>query len=246
MHESITAIILAAGQGKRLLPHTADTPKCLVEVSGVPILHRQLSALRKCGIGKVSLVTGFHAPKVEQYAQAHFPELEFRFIRNEIFHATNTLYSLALAVEHVEPDETVLQLNGDVIFDPAIIGELIAAEKENCAVVQQKRCGEEEIKILLQEDGSIGAMNKKMGSELAYGEAVGINKFSTAFWKNLAAALARHKEKFAREYFEFAIEHVLTNNDEKMFYLPIEEHRAIEIDFPDDLRRAEELSSRLV
>lgn len=42
MHKNITAIILAAGQGKRLLPHTADIPKCLVEVNGVPILHQHL------------------------------------------------------------------------------------------------------------------------------------------------------------------------------------------------------------
>lgn len=246
MQENITAIILAAGQGKRLLPHTADTPKCLVEVGGVPILHRQLSSLQKCNIGKVILVTGFHAPRVEEYARLHFPEIEFRFVRNEIFHATNTLYSLALAATHIGPDEAVLQLNGDVIFDPAAIRTLIETGGVSAAVVQRKRCGEEEIKILLGEDGSIRAMNKIIKPEEAVGEAIGINKFSPAFWETLAATLAEHKESYAYEYFEFAVEHVLANKDEKLFYLPIKERQAIEIDFPEDLRRAEELFPRLV
>ena len=45
------AIILSAGQGKRLLPLTQDTPKCLLEVSdGVSVLSHQLQALAACGI----------------------------------------------------------------------------------------------------------------------------------------------------------------------------------------------------
>ena len=46
----VVSIIVAAGMGRRLAPHTDDRPKCLVEVNGRSILERQLDAYRAAGI----------------------------------------------------------------------------------------------------------------------------------------------------------------------------------------------------
>ena len=59
------AIILSAGQGRRLLPLTAGTPKCGVEIAGQSLLEWQLGEVAQCGIDEVVVVTGFHADIVD-------------------------------------------------------------------------------------------------------------------------------------------------------------------------------------
>ena len=53
------AIILAAGQGCRLLPYTKDRPKCLLEVGGKSILEHQVEALHAQDIDRITVVTGY-------------------------------------------------------------------------------------------------------------------------------------------------------------------------------------------
>jgi choline kinase len=52
------AIILSAGQGKRLLPMTATMPKCLLEIQGKTIIEWQIDELPKCGADQITVVTG--------------------------------------------------------------------------------------------------------------------------------------------------------------------------------------------
>ena len=62
------AIILAAGQGKRLLPLTQDTPKTLLNISGTTSLEYQLVTLASCKVKEVVLVGGFRVDKLKDYA----------------------------------------------------------------------------------------------------------------------------------------------------------------------------------
>ena len=65
MNSPNRAIILAAGQGKRLLPLTEARPKCLIELSGKSLLAWQLERLQTAGVEEVVIVTGFRADAVE-------------------------------------------------------------------------------------------------------------------------------------------------------------------------------------
>jgi choline kinase len=237
-NKKVKAIILAAGRGERLRPHSDQTPKCLVRVNGIPILHRQLSALQKNGIKEIAIVTGFMADAVEKYALSNFPKLQFTFIRNPYFAETNTLYSLALAAKALPSSRAVIQLNGDVVFDSEIIAQLLDTDfKISHAAVQYKPCGAEEIKIRLNADNAIAALNKNMPSAAAVGEAVGINKFSSKFWSALAKNLLRLKDKYKKEYFEYAIEQSIEEGC-LIYPLNVGDFKVIEIDFPEDLERA--------
>ena len=60
------AVILSAGQGKRLLPLTKDRPKCAIPLHGRSILEWQIHELIKCGISPIHVVVGFEAAAVEQ------------------------------------------------------------------------------------------------------------------------------------------------------------------------------------
>src|SRR3546814_15351970 len=64
--DTMKAIILSAGQGRRLLPLTRRRPKCLINLSGISILEWQLFALREAGVEEVVVVTGFAAEAVEK------------------------------------------------------------------------------------------------------------------------------------------------------------------------------------
>ena len=71
------AFILAAGVSRRLYPHTYNTPKCLLEVGGKPIIHYQLEALLDLGVKDISMVIGYHREILIQHLKDNFPTLKF-------------------------------------------------------------------------------------------------------------------------------------------------------------------------
>jgi choline kinase len=55
-------LILAAGQGTRLRPYTVDRPKCMVSLAGIPLLHRQLTTMARCGVEQdIAVVGGYRS-----------------------------------------------------------------------------------------------------------------------------------------------------------------------------------------
>lgn len=235
------AIILAAGRGTRLRPLTRNTPKCLLPVGGLPILHHQLGALRDHGITRVAIVIGFKGRLVRDYAETWFPDIPFTFVSNQRFGSTNTLYSLALAAKHLVLPIDVFLLNGDVMFDSAILARLEGlGHHRSYAAAKVGPCGKEEVKIKLSSEGAVAGLSKAIAPSGAVGEAVGIYKFSPAFWQALASNLMRLKEDYPHEYFEYAIEQTIRQG-ERIFLLDVGRLAAVEIDYPKDLEHARNL-----
>ncbi len=112
------ALILCAGQGTRLVPHTSFVPKCLVPVCGKPILQYQLDALAGA-VSDVIVVTGHLHEHLESFLDGGCT-----IVRNSDYATTNSLYSLWLAREHVEGEDFLL-LNGDVLFDRPMLTTLL-------------------------------------------------------------------------------------------------------------------------
>jgi L-glutamine-phosphate cytidylyltransferase len=119
------AVILAAGQGTRLLPFTRDYPKCLVPVGGKAILDHQLAALSACGIDDVLVVGGYRIDRLEQ----HLSQLPARtrpgLLCNPFWSVANSISSVWTARAQLEGDFCLL--NGDTIFSAAIISPAISA-----------------------------------------------------------------------------------------------------------------------
>lgn len=237
----LKAVILAAGQGLRLRPHTEEIPKCLLKVAGTPILGHQLKALLAHGITDAVLIVGYKADEIQKYVSEEFPSINAVFVHNPLFASTNTLYSLALAVPHIRENEPVIQLNGDVVMDPAIIGKLCATDGNmSFSAVTYRPCGNEEVKAVLADDNSILYLNKKIQPESAVGEAIGINKFSCDFWREMSRHLKTMQNDFAGEYFELAIESSIAGG-KKLMPCDLGDMKAIEVDFPEDLKSAEQM-----
>ena len=110
------AIILAAGQGQRLMPYTRAVPKCLVELAGRPLLLHQIQALAAAGIDDVHIVTGYRADKIAA--------LGFHTIRNPLFAKTNMVASLMCAADLMDGTDDVLIGYSDIVYEPRLIREI--------------------------------------------------------------------------------------------------------------------------
>jgi choline kinase len=119
------AIILAAGEGQRLRPHTLDRPKCLVELAGAPLLFHQLASLRSAGVDDVTLVTGYRAECLES--------LGLPTRHNPDFDRTNMVASLMCAADRLDGGDDVLVAYADIVYEPRVVAPLLGCSKR-CAI----------------------------------------------------------------------------------------------------------------
>ena len=79
------AVILSAGQGKRLLPMTSDCPKCILPVRGRTMIEWQVDELAKCGIDRVTAILGYRADKVEKILRRRYGSNRVKTIYNAAY-----------------------------------------------------------------------------------------------------------------------------------------------------------------
>src|SRR5215210_680792 len=121
------AIVLAAGAGSRLRPLTERRPKCMVELGGVPLLERQLAVLHGAGINDVTIVVGAHADAVEA------PQATL--VVNPNWKRSNMVASLFCARETLQRGDDVVIAYGDIVYEPRVLAELLAADGPLAVVV---------------------------------------------------------------------------------------------------------------
>lgn len=118
------AIILSAGQGSRLLPLTADRPKCLIDFAGRSLLAWQIDALVAGGIRTIDVVTGFMADMVEdELARLARPGLTLNAVFNPFFKVADNLGSCWIARAAMDRDFVIL--NGDTLVSRAVVARVL-------------------------------------------------------------------------------------------------------------------------
>lgn len=110
------AVILAAGQGVRLMPLTADLPKCLVPLFGKPLLAHLVDTIRGAGIGDITIIAGYRHAQVAAAAPG------CRIVLNENYAHTNMVTTLFCAVELFRDcaDDLVVSYS-DILYEPKVI-----------------------------------------------------------------------------------------------------------------------------
>ena len=224
-------VILAAGMGTRL---ARPLPKPLTELrDGRSIMQQQIDNL-KSAFGetyRVLIVVGY---KIEAIIE-RFPAATF--VYNEYYDQTNTSKSLLKALR-AAPDGGVLWLNGDVVFDPQVLNRvtpLIEAD-QSFVVVNTSKVSDEEVKYTLDPTGHIEQLSKTVSGGL--GEAVGINFVAGS---DKAALITRLDQVGEQDYFERGIELAIELDNLQFKAVDISDLYAVEIDFAEDLERANEL-----
>ena len=110
------AIILAAGMGKRLGELTQNNTKCMVKVNGVTLIDRLMTQLSELSLKKIIIVIGYQGEKLRSYLGENYLNTKIEYIYNPIYDKTNNIYSLALAKESLQEDDSLL-IESDLIFD---------------------------------------------------------------------------------------------------------------------------------
>lgn len=173
------AIILSAGQGKRLLPLTAETPKCLLPVQDESsLLDFQLRTLAACGVDEVSVLVGFGAAKVEEaLATRPLTDIAVRTVYNPFFAQSDNLATAWLA--RTEMSDEFLLVNGDTLFTEEALAQLLASQDAplTLAINVKDRYDDDDMKVSLAEDGRLTAVSKRLPPQDVDGESIGLMRF---------------------------------------------------------------------
>ena len=239
-------IVLAAGPGRRLQPLTDDLPKTLLPLSdGRTILDLALTNLRSVGIEDVVVVTGFAADRVEarrrDLEDRHDVHLEL--VVNARAEEWNNAYSLWLAREAF--GEGALLVNGDTVHPASVEERLLSARGPGVllAVDTEKRLGEEEMKVLLGQDGTLHTVSKEVDPETAEGEYIGVTLIEAEAAEPLAEALEATWRRDPSDYYEDGFQE-LVDRGGKVHVAPIGSVEWVEVDSHEDLARAREIECR--
>jgi len=167
------AVILAAGRGSRLECVAGVGPKCLAPFGEETLIERQLRALRRCGIDRVTVVVGHQAASVGEVCGARAD-----LLHNERHATTNSLYSLWLARDVLGGGFVVL--NGDVLFHPQLLSDLLTSRYDDALLMSAPQDGQvysdEEMKVCVR-GGRVAAIAKTLAPDMTDGENIGIAKF---------------------------------------------------------------------
>jgi choline kinase len=239
------ALILAAGQGSRLLPHTLDRPKCLLDLAGQPMLGWQLAALAAAGVGEVVVVTGFRTELVEQVlASLTPPGLRVRALFNPFYKVADNLASCWMARQ--EFSAPILILNGDTLISADIVTRLLDAPASDITVTIDRKPSYDEDDMKVTTDGAaLRAIGKKLAMSDVNGESIGFLRFSTRG----AAAFMAEVERVMRTpegtglWYLSAI-HKLANSGSAVTVASIEGLDWAELDYPADLVQCREIAAR--
>jgi choline kinase len=179
----VRAIVLAAGQGTRLLPLTRSVPKCMVPYKGRPIIDWVFNALTDCGIHDIAVVTGYRREVLE----AHLEDREVRFHHNPDFAETNMVRSLFCA--EAEMDRDLIVTYSDIVYRPTALDALlsctddlaIAVDREWRALWERRMPDplQDAETLKLDEFGYVLELGKRPGSyDEIEGQYMGMIKFS--------------------------------------------------------------------
>jgi choline kinase len=219
-------IILAAGIGSRLgNPFPKPLTKLKNNKSIMQMMTENISSLYSLDL--VNLVVGFKKNLIME----SFPNLTY--IYNQYFDQTNTAKSLLKAIKK-NKNQSILWMNGDIVFDKNILLKLKEYIDEDISfvAVNTSKVSEEEVKYTLK-DNYIDELSKTVENGL--GEAVGINFISS---KYIDSFIKRLEQCDDNDYFERALEVAIEKDGFKIKPVDISEFNCIEIDFEEDLKNA--------
>ena len=131
------AIIFNSGLGNRMGEFTQNNHKSMTRLNdGETIFHRQLRLLSAEGIKDFIITTGPFEEQLKAEA-ADFPELNFTFVRNDIYDKTNYIYSMYLAREYMDDD--MVFLHGDLVFNRKLVHDVLNCSEKNTATVHYRK-----------------------------------------------------------------------------------------------------------
>lgn len=235
----MTAILLAAGVGKRMGPEAL--PKCLLPVGGKSLLRRTLENLRSAGVGDVVLVVGFQKEAVAEEARGSAGSMRLHLLENPRYRE-GAILSLWTARSFL--DEAVLIMDADVLCSPAALERMLRSPHASCFLVDDSSADTGEEQMVFGRGDRAFHIAKSASGEIPremkrFGESLGFLKLSSGAARQLRGLLEQRVSAGG-----VSVEHEQVYPDLlRKEVVGVEQVRGLpwaEIDTPEDLRRARE------
>lgn len=242
------AIILAAGMGRRLGEYTRDNTKCMLPVNGERLIDRVLGQLSQLGLSRVVIVVGYKGQNLIDYIGHRYDDrLKIEYVNNPVYDKTNNIYSLSLAKEKLQEDDTLL-IESDLIFDDSLFRMIMDNPYPNLALVDKYETWMDGTMVRIDEDNNIVNFIPKKAFKYkdvdSYYKTVNIYKFSREFSQNKYVPFleAYSKALGNNEYYEQVLRVITLLDNAELKALPITNGaKWYEIDDVQDLDIAETL-----
>ncbi|WP_448378084.1 HAD-IIA family hydrolase [Fervidobacterium sp.] len=228
-------IILAAGMGSRLRPMTLSKPKAMVKVNGIPIIQRQIDSYIKAGLSQndIYVVVGYRTEMISEFLRKEYPDVNI--VVNHEYTQTNNMYSFWLCIKQI-PEDTLIVSNGDCVYDPGIISDLISSPIRNLIACDKGSYSDESMKIIVENERVVH-ISKKIQPQEAFGNSIDLYKIDKTAFKTLVGILEEIISNDRNLWFEVALDELLKKVEFNPF--DISKRRWAEIDNYDDLYEAE-------
>ena len=235
-------IILGAGQGKRLLPLTAEVPKSLLDIGGRTLLERQVDAFAACGITEFVVVTGYAAGRMEDaaagYARAR--GVSVKTIFNPFYAVADNLATCWMARAEMTGD--FIQVNGDNVFQSDLAQLLLNAPKAAVTVAINHKAAYDADDMKVMMDGfRLTEIGKTLPLEAVDAEAIGFYVFRGEGGARYVEELDRSMRDQAtlRQWFPSAVGRLAKRLEVNT--VVADGVRWCEVDVPADLQHARHL-----
>jgi choline kinase len=237
-------LVLAAGAGRRLRPHTDSLPKALIPVDGeTTILDIALHNLAAVDLRDVVVVVGYASDAVLDRQPTLEKEhgVSLTLVENDRAEDWNNAYSLWLARDHLAAG--VLMLNGDTVHPVSVEQTLLAARGPELLLATDtvKTLGEEEMKVVLDANGNLRRINKAIEPTTAHGEYIGAAIIERSAASDVADALRTTFERDPQLYYEDGFQ-TYADRGGRIRTADIGSVAWVEVDNHDDLTRAREIA----
>ncbi len=236
-------VILAAGQGKRLLPLTEDIPKCLLDIGGRRLLERQIDAFAASGATEIVVITGYGAAQVNsvlEQLRTSVPGVELKTTFNPFFGVADNLASCWMARHDMDRD--FILVNGDNLFQADMVEQLLKARQApiTVAIAHKQKYDNDDMKVML--DGErLTEIGKTLPVDTVDAESIGMLLFRGEGPALYRAALeeAMMETTGLRQWY-LSVINTLAKQVSVMTQ-PVDGIDWCEVDFPADLQQARHL-----
>lgn len=236
------AIMLAAGLGWRLGAGEHQPPKCLLNFDGQSLLERHLQALAGLGVKQVHIGVGYRHQDIRAELRRLDLRMDVELIYNPDFQQGN-IVTLDCLREALRGGGEILLMDADVLYHEDIMRRLCSSAHANSFLMDLDfEAGEEPVKLCVR-DGRLQEFSKQIDPAASYdlcGESVGFFKLCESMAMRLADKTAGYIERGDREaFYEAALRELLLEYPEQFGFEDITGIPWIEIDFQEDIARAE-------
>ncbi len=207
-----------------------------------------MESLYEYGVRRLTITVGFQAKSVRDavsalLGSARFEALNVEFVHNPRYQ-DGSLISLSCQGETLRKGHEILLLDGDVLYDGAMIGRLLASDSEGVLLVDREiEPGDEPVKICFDEAGQIVDFRKVPANAYAwFGESVGFFRFSGSIAAALADRCAWYLDQdLPKTEYEEAIRDLILKDPSRFAATDVSDLAWTEIDFPEDVVKAREI-----